>query len=230
MSINTKSVFMPKLAHAMGGLKYRPKSGIKAKKLLPAKILPSFDQYNAEDCFAGTYKETKMILSEARMSHSKRKGGYVFDGIFVLLELPNKRFEGHTIISGDRQTAKRWKDRRWHDLQQISIGNGELAGTFEVFSDAPQDAENLARDEILTRLAEISAEFDNAPLSVSFYRGKYIFIMIPYAVDMFEPSNLYLPVTTNAQAARCKKEIDQILSIVDLLSVYKPTSSEDKAT
>ncbi|GJL84279.1 MAG: hypothetical protein DHS20C02_00540 [Micavibrio sp.] len=225
-----KNVFMPKLAKALGGLKYRPKSGIKAKMMGPAKILPAFDQYIAEDCFAGTYKEIKMILSEARLSHSKRKDGYVFDGIFVLLELPADRFKGHTIITADHQATKQWKGKRWKDLQQITINNQKLASTFEVFSDAPQEGESLASDEILEHFAELSVEFDKAPLSVSFYRGKYIFIMIPYEVDMFETSNLYLPVTTSVQAQRCKKEIEQILSIIDLLSLYKPKDSPDKAT
>ncbi len=224
-----KMVFMPKLAKALGNLKYRPKSGIKIKMLGPARILPSFENYHAEDCLSGTYKGTKLILSEARMTHRKQAGHLVFDGVFILLQLSEERFTGQTIITADRHSAKRWQGKRWKDLQSFTVENGDLARIFDVYTDTPKEAENFAREEILERLKEISTEFDKSPLSISFYKKKYIFIMIPYDVDMFEPSNLYLPITTSSNAHRCKKEVDQILAIIDMLALYEPNVAKDKS-
>ncbi len=225
-----KTIFMPKLAEALGGFQYKPRGGIKAKVLLPAKILPSFEKYSAEDCLSGAHQGTKIIISEAHMAHSKHRGEYVFDGVFVLLELPGNKFQGHTIVTADSHASRRWKDKRWQGLNPVPIANQRLAAFFEVFSNAPGEAETLAGENVLTQLAELSAEFDNAHVSVAFYEGKYIFMMIPYRVNMFEPSDLYLPVATAAQAQRHKNEIEKIISIIDLLGTYEPKSSLSNAT
>ena len=68
--------------------------------------------------------------------------------------------------------------------------------------------------------------FDDAPLSASFFGGKYLFIAIPYEKDMFEPSSVMMPVTTKEHALTCKKEIEQIISIIDILELYEAKESE----
>ena len=41
---------------------------------------------------------------------------------------------------------------------------------------------------------------------------------------MFEASNMYVPVATKQHALQCKKEIEQILEIIDLFELYKTDS------
>ena len=50
-------------------------------------------------------------------------------------------------------------------------------------------------------------------------------MMIPYESDMFEPSDLFVPVQTKTQAMQCKKEIEQLLEIIDVFDLYKPVES-----
>ena len=50
-------------------------------------------------------------------------------------------------------------------------------------------------------------------------------MMIPYEPDMFEASSLFVPVTTKTQAMQCKKEIEQLLEIIDVFDLYEPIKS-----
>ncbi len=50
-------------------------------------------------------------------------------------------------------------------------------------------------------------------------------MMIPYDKDMFEASSLFVPVTTKKQAMQCKREIEQLLEIVDVFDLYKPVQA-----
>ena len=62
--------------------------------------------------------------------------------------------------------------------------------------------------------AEAAAIFNNAALTAVLFGKKYVFMMIPNDKDMFEASDLFVPVTTNQHALNCKKEIEQILEII----------------
>ena len=45
--------------------------------------------------------------------------------------------------------------------------------------------------------------------------------MIPYKGDMFEASNIHIPVATKQHAMQCKREIEQILEIIDVFDLYQ---------
>lgn len=218
-----KTVLMPALAQAMGGLKFYPTRGISAKIVQASGLLPAYDEYKAEDCFMGRYKSVKLILSEARLRH-KQSGQYLFDGIFVLLEIPDSAFEGHTIITCDHDAIKQWRQRRWAKLQDVSPTRLDALSALDeaelhIFSSAPDTAQKLADESFMKELREMAVLFDNAKISAAFFRKKYLFIMIPYEKDMFEPSNLYVPITSRQDALQCKKEIEQILSIIDVMHI-----------
>ncbi len=220
-----KTIFMPKLANLLNGLSYHPKRGVSAKILGKLAVIPAYDRYDAEDCFMGVYKGVKVILSEARLYSKAHKKGKdpVFDGIFVLMELPEDVIEGHTIITSNDKMVKAYQKTRWKTLKKvyISISNPDWA-RFEVFSNKPEAAELMVGERLLKELSEASDVFNNAPVTVSMFGKKYIFIMIPNDEDMFEASSLFVPVATNQQATKSKKEIEQILEIIDVFDLYKP--------
>ena len=218
---NYKSDFMPQMAKALGGLKFFPSRGI-SNKILPATgIVPMHDRYTAEDCFMGMYKGVKVILSEARLFHKKNKAA-VFDGIFVLLEIPAQILEGHTVISADKDMVHRYEKTRWKNFRSVDIQTSHPSwDRFDVFSDRPESASLLIGEKLLKELAEAADVFDQAPLSAAFFRGKYIFLSIPYTADMFEASNIFVPVATKRQALTCRREIEQILEIIDVFDIYE---------
>jgi len=217
-----KSVFMPKLAKALGGLKFHPKRGIPSKFLAKTRVLPPYKRYEAEDCFLGRYKGVKVIMSEARLYPEAKGGEPIFRGLMVLMEAPSKIFEGHTILTANHDMAAQWATTRWKGLTPVNmpVGN-EKAARFRVFSDKPEVAVKTTGEKLLKELGETAEVFDDSAMTAVLFGGKFIFLMIPYQTDMFEASSIYVPVTTNDYAVRCKKEVDRILEIIDVFEIYK---------
>lgn len=214
-----KTVYMPELAALMGGFSYHPARGISENVIKKTGIIPPYTRYDSEDCFRGHYKGSKVLFSEARLFDKKKKP--VFKGLFVLLELPNRIFEGHTIITADRYMADEHKDSRWRKLTPVPLKiENKQWDRFVAFSDKPEDAALILGDKLIKELAEADMAFGDANLSAVLFRGKYIFMMIPHETDMFEASDLYVPVSTQRHALSCKKEIDQLLEMLDVFDLY----------
>ncbi len=216
-----KNEFMKRMAHLLGGLKFHPYRGISAKILPKTGIIPAHDVYRAEDCFMGKYKGVKVLFSEARLTKKQNSLEPVFDGVFVLLEAPQKVFEGHTIITADKPMIRQYRDTRWKKLEPVTLDVGEAyQERFDVFSDKPDKAATFIHDPLLKELSEAADIFDKSPLTAVLFKGKYIFMAIPYEKDMFEASSIYLPVAMRDQAMTCKKEINQILEVIDVFEVF----------
>lgn len=218
-----KTVFMPKLAKALNGLSFHNDRGVSAKILERLAVIPAHDRYVAEDCFMGTYKGVKVIFSEARLYSRMNRQAPVFDGIFVLLEIPGEPIEGHTIITANTKMVKAFAKTRWKTMQKVFVGVSNPAwDKFDIYATKPDVAELMVGDRLLKELSEAAAIFNDAPLTAVLFGKKYVFLMIPYEEDMFEPSDIHVPVTTKIQAMKCKKEIEQILEIIDVFDLYKP--------
>lgn len=215
-----KLEFMPRIAHALGGLKFYPLRGINEAVLPKTGILPDFAAYDAEDCFAGRYKGVKVMFSEARLFSDRGMKSEVFRGMLVLLEMPADTFKGHTIVTADKAMARAWSHTRWSKLQplHLSVSNPQW-DMFDAYSDAPDRAHAILSDALLKELAEAAEIFKNAPLSMALFRGKHVFMAIPYEQDMFEPSNIYVPVTSHKHAMNCKREVERILEIIDVFEL-----------
>ncbi|MBL4804539.1 MAG: DUF3137 domain-containing protein [Alphaproteobacteria bacterium] len=228
-----KRVFLPRLAKALGGFKFHPNRGIGAKIISKTGIVPPHEVYDAEDCFMGKYHGVKVLFSEARLGYKQEYKEPIFDGIFVLLEVPQGIIEGHTILTADNGMIKQWRSSRWKSLQDVDVKTGNKSwDRFSIYSDNPEAAKLLVGERLLKELAEAADIFDEAPLSAAFFRNRFVFLMIPYKKDMFEASNIHMPVATKRHAMQCKREIEQILEIIDVFDVYqtekkKPAEEDD---
>ncbi|MAE52329.1 MAG: hypothetical protein CMH27_11020 [Micavibrio sp.] len=222
---NYKSTFMPRLADALGGLKYYPTRGVGRKVLARTGVVPAHGKYMAEDCFSGHYKGAKITFSEARLSHPKKSNDLIFDGIFVLIEIKNTVFHGHSVITADASLAKRLSKK----LTPLPPGNNAFSRHFTILTNDEKNRPNLENDQLLKEISETSALFGNAQISAAFFQGKYIFMAIPAKEDMFEASDVYIPITTSESAMRCKQEIEQILSIIDIIDVYHGPENRQNA-
>ncbi len=226
-----KSVFMPKMAKALGGFKFHPERGISSKLIARTGVIPPHTLYEAEDCFMGMYNGVKVIFSEARLYGKNNNQPPVFDGIFVLLEAPGKVIDGHTIITADENMVRQYASTRWKKLQTVPIQSDVTDwNNFQVFSDEPDAASLLIGERLQKELTEAAATFDNALMSTVLFREKFIFMAIPYEKDMFEASSAYIPVATKQHAMDCKKEIEQLLEIVDIFDLYKTKQPKNFAT
>jgi hypothetical protein len=225
-----KHKFMPKLAKLLGGLRFYPARGIGRKVLSKTGVLPKFESYKAEDCFMGEYKGVKVIFSEARLFASERSSEPVFDGIFVLLEAPRGVFDSHTILTSDHRMIQSYASKRWQKLQAVNLPPPpEGAEHFRAYSSNPESAGALINERLLKELAEASQIFNEAPITTVMFRKKYIFMMIPYAQDMFEASNLHVPVKTRQHAQQCRHEINQILEIIDVFNLFREEREQGDA-
>lgn len=221
-----KRVYMPRLARAIGGLKFHPDKGISSRLLAKTGLLPPHKSYQAEDCFLGRYKGVKVIMSEARLYKEPKGGEMVFDGIFTLLEVPEKAFPGHTIISADEHLVAQHAKGRWQKLQPVqAVREYDRGKRFHVFSSVPDKAPDFITEKLLKELAEAADIFDKAALSAVLFGGKYIFIMIPTPLDMFEASNIHIPITSREHALKVKQEIEKILEIIDVFDIYGAKAS-----
>jgi Protein of unknown function (DUF3137) len=218
-----KTIFMPKLAKALNGLTYHPQRGVNPKIMERLAVMPAHSIYKAEDCFMGMYKGVKVIFSEARLYAKSTREDPVFEGIFVLLEIPAEVIEGHTVITANTKMVKDFAQTRWKTMQRVFVSpsNPEW-DKFEVYSTKPETAELIVGDRLLKELSEAAAIFKNSPLTAVLFGKKFVFLMIPYDQDMFEASDLYVPVATQQHALNCKHEIEQILEIIDVFDLYKP--------
>lgn len=226
--IQYKSKFMPRLAKTLGGLKFHPTRGIGQKILSKTGVLPQFETYHAEDCFMGAYKGVKVIFSEARLYKTKRQVNPLFNGIFVLLEAPKQVFDAHTVLTSDQNMIQAYAGKRWAKLSPTPITDPPaVAATFRAYSSNPESAALMLGDKFLQELGEASAVFNNAPITAVLFRKKYVFVMIPNANDMFEASDIHIPVKTKQHAQQCRKEINQILEIIDVFDIFRESETSD---
>mgnify|MGYP001501971719 CR=1 FL=1 len=221
-----KTVFMPKLAAALGGFRFYTNRGVSKAIIQKTGVLPAFDTYQAEDCFIGKFKNTKVIFSEGRLydNHKER----VFDGIFVLLENAKPVFNGHTIITSDYNMVMRYAGKRWKSLSKVTIPN-PAANTieFSVFSNNPDAAIQLASEKLLKELSEASIVFNKTPITCVAFAKQFMFICLADNNDLFEPSDIHLPVRNQHHVQSCKAEINQILEIVDIFDVFNEQTIEN---
>lgn len=220
--LDHKNIFMPRMAKALGGLRFYPRRGVSVDLLAKTGVVPAHDVYSAEDCFMGRYKGVKVLFSEGRLTR-KRGSEPVFNGIFALLEIPDEKIEGHTVVTADMEMVKRCAGKRWKSLEEVNIQTSNPDwNRFRIFSSKPASASLLIGETLLKELSEAADIFGKAPLTAVLFRKKYIFMMIPYDGDMFEASDIFVPVSTKQYAVQCKKEIERLLEIIDVFDLYQP--------
>ena len=215
-----KKVFMPKMAKLMGGFHYQADGGIDSKMFAKTGILPAYTSYQSEDCFIGRYKGIKVIMSEAWLS----RGSPIFQGIFVLLELPGAPVAARTIITADGKAAQENAATRWKSLQKVMIATENPSwNRFSIFAENTAHTQAVVTPALLKELAEAADMFGNSALSVSMFGKKYVFMMIPYRGDMFEPSALHVAVPTREHVIERRREIEKLMEVIDVFDAYRET-------
>lgn len=207
-----KKKFMPQLARLLGGLSYRADSGLNPAILRTSGIAPPFTRHSGEDCFTGLLNGVKVIFAETRLF----EGDHVsprFSGLCVLLESAlEQRFPGHVVITDDPAYEPTLPAHEFAFESPYST-------QFSLYADTPEAGQAIAQPRLLKELAEAAARF-KAPVRASFFKGRYVFIMFPSHEDMFEPSDLLIPVRTANYGARVRTEISRILEIIDIFGLY----------
>jgi hypothetical protein len=221
-----KETMLPKIARLFGNLTYSFSQKIPMDVLKPSKIIPSHDSYNAEDFFTGSYKGTKISfseihLTERRGSGKNRRTVTTFKGLCILLAVPTRKFLGHTILERDKGKIMKWFTDKSRGLKHSNMVDPEFEKLFDVYTNDQVEARYLVDPLMIEDLKALYEEYNGESMAASWY-DKSMLIMIASKHNHFEPADITVPATSPETVLSLKREIGQILSIIDRLEMYKP--------
>lgn len=221
-----KQKILPKIAALFGNLKYDIDGRIPMDEMTPSKIVPGHDRYRPDDYFTGEYKGIKLEFSEINLQerrHSDKKTSYVtvFKGLAILLNTKHKRFYGHTILEKNHSALVEWFKQKSHNLERAEMVDPEFEQIFDAYTTDQVEARYLIDPVMIERLKGLYTEYNGEQMATAFFDNKML-ILISSKHNHFEPPNIYLPAADPASILNMKREVGDILSIIDKLSLYDP--------
>lgn len=226
-----KKKILPQIAKLFGALSYDIKGRIDMAAMEPSKIIPYHDLYSAEDYFSGIYKGVEIEFSEITLQKKKRdKDGdthyiTVFKGLAILLAMKNRRFYGHTILDRERSKLGEWFWQKSKSFKRADLVDPEFEKIFDVFTNDQVEARYLIDPVMIEQLKGLYAEYEGERMYAAFYDSKML-ILIASKHNHFEPAKLEIPATDPQNILSMKKEVGEILSIIDKLDLYDPAEVE----
>ena len=211
---------------------YDPFAGISRKEFRKIGIY-SPDEFRAEDLISGTYNGVKFSLSEAIdipndaklnfgdsaalnllsaivFAWETMKDMQAFSGSVLVCEF-YKKFSGQTIVASRTLNTKFLGEKERMD---DTLFNDE----FRVFTDDNVEARYLLTPAFMERLRELKIKFaGEMGVSAAFMDDKF-YLFLNGAENKFETTLFSLPPSLE-DAALIKKEISELLSIIDELNL-----------
>lgn len=246
-----KENITPRIARIVGLSQYNPAGGIPLNDMDKSRILPGHSGYESEDYFEGIYKKALVRFAQVKFTKSQRKHGVsfstsgvtlgsssshgnyetvtVFQGLALLISLPQPAFKGHTILVRDSTTFAEWLTSALTGLKNVPLSKPGLDKIYSVFSNDPVEADRLINADMLSRVVKLSEVYKSRGLSLAFY-GNQIFILIAAEKDFFEPGNIAMPATNVETVRSIKKELQQVFSLIDFLGVVNQDDAAPAAS
>ncbi|WP_298832022.1 DUF3137 domain-containing protein [uncultured Campylobacter sp.] len=216
---------------------YDPNAGISRKEFRKIGIY-SPDEFRAEDQISGIYNGVKFNLSEAIdipngatlelsdsaalnllsaiiFAWSTMKDMQAFSGSVLVCEF-YKKFSGQTIVASRTLNTRFLGEKEQMD---DTLFNDE----FRVFTDDKVGARYLLTPTFMRRLYELKEKFaGDMGVSAAFMDDKF-YLFLNGAKNKFE-TTLFSPPPSLEDAAQIKKEISELLSIIDELNLNSDLS------
>ncbi len=223
---------LPDLAKLFGDFRYELKGRISIDKMRPSKILPKHDKYKTEDYFQGQYKGVDIEFSEIdfkQRRRSKNRTYYVsvFKGLAILLDMQSKKFYGHTMLDRDRGKVSEWFKQRSSKLKRANLVDPEFEDVFDVYTDDQVEARYLIDPVMMEKLKGLQEEYEGENMTAAFYESKML-ILIQSKHNYFEAAALEIPATDPRSILNMKKEIGEILSLIERLNLYDPAKVHEQ--
>ena len=221
-----KNEILPKIAQLFGDFRYDLKGKIDVMKMRASKILPRHDRYKSEDYFVGFYKGVdiefcEIELKQRRKSGKKTRYVTVFKGLAILLDMKSKRFYGHTMLDKDRGKMSEWFKQKSSNLKRANLVDPEFEKIFDVYTNDQVEARYLIDPVMMERLKGLQEEYKGESMTAAFYESQML-LLIQSKHNHFEPADISIPATDPRSILSMKKEIGEILSLIDRLSLYDP--------
>jgi hypothetical protein len=210
----------------MGNFSYQADGKIPMDELKPSKIIPGNDSYESEDYFEGTFKNVHMRFAEIKLTEThgsgkNRRTVTTFKGLCILLKMYKKKFYGHTILVKDQGKLAEWFRDKTSDLNKANLVDPEFEKLFEVYTNDQVEARYLIDPVGIERIKALYTEYNGEKMGAAWYEGQLL-IMIASKHNHFEPADISVPATDPESLQTMKREIEQILSIIDRLELYDP--------
>ena len=228
-----KDVFIRTAIREVGpNFNYDPNAGISRKEFRRIDIY-SPDEFRAEDQISGIYKGVKFSLSEAVDIPNDAKLNFgdsaalnllsaivfawetmkdiqAFSGSVLVCEF-YKKFNGQTIVASRTINTKFIGEKEQMD---DTLFNDE----FRVFTKDKVEARYLLMPAFMARLRELKIKYaSQMGVSAAFMDDKF-YLFLNGAKNRFE-TTLFSPPPSLEDAALIKKEISELLSIIDELNL-----------
>jgi hypothetical protein len=221
-----KLEILPSLAKLFGNFTYNVDGKIPVWEMRPSKILPKHDKYESEDYFSGEYLGVGIRFSEIDLKEKRRNKNStyyvsVFKGLAVLLDMKSKRFLGHTILDHNKGKISEWFRERTLGLKRANLVDPAFEDRFDVYTNDQVEARYLVDPVMMERLNGMYEEYEGNKMAAAFFDSKML-ILIASKHNYFEPAQLEVPATDPRSVLSMKKELGEILSIVERLELYDP--------
>lgn len=225
-----KDTILPKIANALN-LIYDQKRKISMSEMKQSKVVPGHDRYKSEDFFEGSYKGARLEFAEINLEEkrrSKRRTYYVsvFKGLAVLIDLNDKNFAGHTILVKDSAAFFEFFKEKGYGLDKADLIDPGFEKIFDVYTDDQVEARYLVDPLMIERLKNLHRIYHGKQLMCAFYNTNKVLILIKSDKNHFEPPKIDRKATNIREVMRLKKEVFQILKIIDYLKLYSPDHAE----
>ena len=234
-----KENIIPRIAQMAGLTHYDPAGKLPLSDMRDSRILPGYEYYDSEDYFEGAYKGARIRFAQVKFSKSQRRyvSRYdrrrydtitVFQGIALLIGLPQPAFQGHTILIRNASAFGEWMTGIFSGLQKTELAAPGLESVYTAFTSSPAEAARLLDREMLRRVMRLSEVFASKGVSLAFFRGQ-VFALVASDKNFFEPGGVNVSAT-NLQAVRdIRREVGQVMGLIDYLQVLAPASVAEAA-
>ena len=113
-------------------------------------------------------------------------------------------------------------------LKRANLVDPVFEERFDAYTNDQVEARYLIDPAMIERLNAMYEEYDGNKMAAAFYDSKML-ILIASKHNYFEPAELEVPATDPRSILSMKKEIGEILSIVERLELYDPYEVRDVA-
>lgn len=209
-----------------GDFRWSMDENISQKELEASGLTDSITDMTSDDYFEGTYKDTKIIISEVKLKRSSGKNtSTIFEGLFIKVGM-NKASKAHTIIVQD-MTFNNWVEEShlpfdFPDKEKVNLEDPEFEKMFNVFSNDQIEARFILTTAFMQRLKNLKEIYHATSIRASI-QGNSILIALPCKKDMFILGDVKKPVTDSGEVQTLFEEFAAVLSIVDILNLTSKT-------
>lgn len=210
-----------------GDFRWSIDESISKEELEGSGLTGHITKITGDDYFEGTYKNTKIIISEVALTRGSGKSiTKIFDGLFIKIGM-NKTSEAHTIVIENMtlnnclEIETCWPSS-FSGKEKITLEDPEFEKTFKVFSNNQIEARFILTTAFMQRLKNLKKIYRAIGIRVSI-QGNSILIALPCERDMFFLGDLRKPVTDTGQMQTLFEEFLAVLSLVDILNLTSKT-------